>query len=98
MKKVCITKFRWTGSINRILSDDIHIPTLTVEQTLEFALSTKTPGKRVPGMTGKEFNKEVLETLLKMLNITHTKKTMVGNEFIRGVSGGERKRVGVMFL
>jgi len=74
-------------------SDDIHIPTLTVEQTLEFALATKTPGKRVPGLSGKDFNKEVLETLLKMVNITHTKKTMVGNEFVRGVSGGERKRV-----
>lgn len=33
--------------------------------------------------------------LLKMLNISHTENTLVGNEFVRGVSGGERKRVSI---
>ena len=78
-----------------ICEDDIHFATLTVAQTLAFALSTKTPGPaaRLPGVSRDEFNKEVLNTLLKMLNITHTKQTLVGNEFVRGVSGGEKKRV-----
>ena len=31
-----------------------------------------------------------------MLNISHTKDTKVGNEYIRGVSGGERKRIGIL--
>ncbi|KAJ7597296.1 ABC-2 type transporter-domain-containing protein [Mycena floridula] len=77
--------------------DDIHIATLTVAQTLSFALSTKTPGPdgRLPGVSGKEFNREVLETLLRMLNISHTKETLVGSAFVRGVSGGERKRVSI---
>ena len=80
-----------------ICEDDIHFATLTVAQTLAFALSTKTPGPaaRLPGVSRDEFNKEVLNTLLKMLNITHTKQTLVGNEFVRGVSGGERKRVSI---
>lgn len=30
-----------------------------------------------------------------MLNISHTKNTLVGDEFVRGVSGGERKRVSI---
>jgi ATP-binding cassette subfamily G (WHITE) protein 2 (SNQ2) len=30
-----------------------------------------------------------------MFGITHTKYTLVGNEYVRGVSGGERKRVGI---
>jgi ATP-binding cassette subfamily G (WHITE) protein 2 (SNQ2) len=30
-----------------------------------------------------------------MLNIEHTRKTLVGDEFVRGVSGGERKRVSI---
>ncbi|KAF9011150.1 pleiotropic drug resistance ABC transporter [Cyathus striatus] len=79
------------------LEDDIHIATLTVAQTLAFALSTKTPGPngRIPGVTRKEFNDEVLDTLLKMLNISHTRQTLVGDEFVRGVSGGERKRVSI---
>ncbi|KAL1694829.1 P-loop containing nucleoside triphosphate hydrolase protein [Schizophyllum commune] len=77
--------------------DDVHLPTLTVGQTLEFALSTKTPGPtgRLPGVTRQQFNNEVEDMLLKMLNIQHTKNTLVGNEFVRGVSGGERKRVSI---
>ncbi|KAJ7070657.1 ABC-2 type transporter-domain-containing protein [Mycena amicta] len=77
--------------------DDIHIATLTVAQTLSFALSTKTPGPkgRLPGISKAEFNAEVLNTLLRMLNISHTKQTLVGDEFVRGVSGGERKRVSI---
>ncbi|KAF9270866.1 hypothetical protein L218DRAFT_889741 [Marasmius fiardii PR-910] len=77
--------------------DDLHIPTLTVAQTLGFALSTKTPGPngRLPGVSRKEFNEEVLQTLLRMLNISHTKNTLVGDAFVRGVSGGERKRVSI---
>ncbi|KAJ3718555.1 ABC-2 type transporter-domain-containing protein [Lentinula raphanica] len=77
--------------------DDRHIATLTVEQTLKFALSTKTPGPngRLPGVTRQEFNQEVLNTLLRMLNITHTRRTLVGDEFVRGISGGERKRVSI---
>ena len=30
-----------------------------------------------------------------MLNISHTKYTLVGDEFVRGISGGERKRVSI---
>lgn len=85
------------GSYLHLETDDIHIATLTVAQTLEFALSTKTPGPngRLPGVSRKQFNEQVEDTLLKMLNISHTKQTMVGNEFVRGVSGGERKRVSI---
>jgi ATP-binding cassette, subfamily G (WHITE), member 2, PDR len=75
--------------------DDIHIPTLTVGQTLGFALSTKTPGKRLPGVSRKEFNAALLQTFLKMFNIRHTEHTLVGDAFVRGVSGGERKRVSI---
>ena len=35
----------------------------------------------------------IINALLKMFGISHTKNTVVGNEFVRGVSGGERKRV-----
>jgi ABC-type multidrug transport system ATPase subunit len=41
----------------------------------------------------KDFVQGHRDGILDSLGIGHTKKTMVGNEFIRGVSGGERKRV-----
>lgn len=68
-----------------------------MEQTLQFALSIKAPGPngRLPGVSRKDFNGSVKDTLLKMLNISHTSQTLVGNEFVRGVSGGERKRVSI---
>ncbi|KAF7548958.1 hypothetical protein G7Z17_g6710 [Cylindrodendrum hubeiense] len=75
--------------------DDIHHPTLTVEQTLGFALDTKMPAKRPGGMSKNEFKQSVITTLLKMFNIEHTRKTVVGDHFVRGVSGGERKRVSI---
>ena len=69
--------------------DDIHYPTLSVSQTLSFALSTKTPGPlaRLPGLSPEQFNKEFETLLLKSLNIEHTRETLVGNEFVRGISG-----------
>ncbi|KAG9126672.1 hypothetical protein FRC07_002462, partial [Ceratobasidium sp. 392] len=76
-------------------SNDIHYPILTVAQTLQFALSLKSPGRLLPEQTRAELNDEILNMLLSMLNITHTRDTVVGNEFLRGVSGGERKRVSI---
>ena len=73
------------------------MPTLTVAQTLAFALSTKTPGSRgrLPGISSQEYDAGAQEILLKMLNISHVSETLVGDEFVRGVSGGERKRVSI---
>lgn len=38
----------------------------------------------------------MLELFAKMFGMMHTLNTMVGNQFIRGVSGGERKRVSII--
>ncbi|KAI1338456.1 ABC-2 type transporter [Xylariaceae sp. FL0016] len=75
--------------------DDIHHATLTVEQTLGFAIDTKVPNKLPAGMTKAKFKEEVITMLLKMFNIEHTRKTVVGDALVRGVSGGERKRVSI---
>ncbi|KAJ9132432.1 ABC transporter G family member 11 [Pleurostoma richardsiae] len=75
--------------------DDLHHATLTVEQTLGFAIDTKTPKKLPAGMTKAEFKKQVITLMLKMFNIEHTRHTVVGGHFVRGVSGGERKRVSI---
>jgi ATP-binding cassette, subfamily G (WHITE), member 2, PDR len=32
---------------------------------------------------------------MAMYGISHTNNTKVGNDFVRGVSGGERKRVSI---
>lgn len=75
--------------------DDIHHATLTVEQTLRFALDTKVSNKLPAGTTKNKFKEDVISMLLKMFNIEHTRKTVVGDALVRGVSGGERKRVSI---
>ncbi|KAH7185936.1 ABC-2 type transporter-domain-containing protein [Fusarium flagelliforme] len=75
--------------------DDLHHPTLTVEQTLGFAIDTKMPKKRPGNMSKEEFKESIISMLLKMFNIEHTRHTIVGDHFVRGVSGGERKRVSI---
>jgi ABC-type multidrug transport system ATPase subunit len=74
--------------------DDIHFPTLTVNQTIKFALRNKVPREREPHLEEKhQYVQHTKHGILDSLGIGHTVKTKVGNEFIRGVSGGERKRV-----
>ncbi|GKT83718.1 ABC drug exporter [Colletotrichum tofieldiae] len=78
---------RFRGEVVYCEEDDRHFPSLTVWQTLWFALKTKTRKREqwtIP---------PILDSLLQMFGIEHTKNTLVGDEHIRGVSGGERKRV-----
>ncbi|OQE41771.1 hypothetical protein PENCOP_c004G06469 [Penicillium coprophilum] len=71
--------------------DDVHFPTLPVKDTLEFGLKLRKPAKK-PMKDGK-FSAELSARLMDALGIAHTKDTIVGDPFIRGVSGGERRRV-----
>ena len=77
--------------------DDTHIATLTVAQTLAFVLSTKTPSSKghLPKISGQDIDIQCQEMLFRMLNMSHVSGTLVGDEFVRGVSGGERKRVSI---
>ena len=86
-------KFRGQVCYNE--EDDQHYPTLTLKQTLQFTLRTKTPGKRLDGQSKKDFVCEILYLLGNMLGLTKQMDTMVGNAFVRGLSGGERKRLSI---
>jgi ABC-type multidrug transport system ATPase subunit len=77
------------GEVNYNPEDDQHFPSLNVWQTLRFSLMNK---------TRKHDRAEIpiiVDAFLKMFGISHTKHTLVGNEYVRGISGGERKRVSV---
>ncbi|KAK4125191.1 hypothetical protein N657DRAFT_569796 [Parathielavia appendiculata] len=80
---------RYRGEVIYNPEDDEHLPTLTVGQTLKFSLLNKTR-KNLRGDVGI-----IVDAFLRMFNIVHTKNTIVGNAYVRGVSGGERKRVSI---
>lgn len=46
--------------------------------------------------SAEDYEKGTKEFLLQSMGISHTAGTKVGNEFVRGVSGGERKRVSII--
>nr|AAL91496.1 ABC transporter AbcG10 [Dictyostelium discoideum] len=73
--------------------EDTHHPTLTVRETLNFALKCKTIHNRLPDEKKKTFRKKIYDLLVGMFGISKQSDTLVGNEFIRGLSGGERKRL-----
>ncbi|CAI7581737.1 unnamed protein product [Penicillium discolor] len=74
---------------------DRHFPNLTVGQTLEFAAATRTPAHRFQDMSRVEYAKYMAQIIMAVFGLSHTYNTRVGDDFIRGVSGGERKRVSI---
>jgi ATP-binding cassette subfamily G (WHITE) protein 2 (PDR) len=75
---------------------DKHFPHLTVGQTLEFAARVRTPQNRlVEGVDRETWAKHMAQVVMAIFGLSHTYNTKVGNDFVRGVSGGERKRVSI---
>jgi ATP-binding cassette subfamily G (WHITE) protein 2 (SNQ2) len=60
-------------------------------------LKTRTPGKssRKQGESRKDYVREFLRVVSKLLWLEHTLDTRVGNQLIHGISGGEKKRVSI---
>ncbi|OWP04280.1 hypothetical protein B2J93_9348 [Marssonina coronariae] len=71
---------------------DVHFPMLTVGQTLEFAAIARAPRYIPGGISRDDFARYQRDVMMASFGISHTINTFVGNDFIRGVSGGERKR------
>ncbi|OAG12301.1 putative multidrug resistance ABC transporter [Paraphaeosphaeria sporulosa] len=74
---------------------DVHFPMLTVGETLYFAAKARAPRHIPGGATTDQFAEHMRDVIMAMFGISHTINTRVGNDFIRGVSGGERKRVSI---
>ena len=72
---------------------DVHFPMLTVADTLAFAAYARSPRHVPGGLSRKEYAAFLRDVIMAVFGISHTRNTLVGNDFIRGVSGGERKRV-----
>ncbi|KAF9637466.1 ABC transporter-like protein [Lasiodiplodia theobromae] len=90
-----IMKDRFRGNVVYNADVDCHFPHLTVAQTLDFALSTRTPHRRMAGLSRDEYIVKMRNILAATMGLTHTLNTKVGNDYIQGVSGGERKRVSI---
>ncbi|KAK6527856.1 hypothetical protein TWF281_009128 [Arthrobotrys megalospora] len=72
---------------------DAHYPQLSVGDTLYFAALARAPNAIPGGVDRGVYATHLRDVIMAMFGISHTINTRVGNDFIRGVSGGERKRV-----
>ena len=87
----------YRGQIVMNSEEEVFFPALTVGQTMDFATRLKTPFRLPNGTESpEEYRKAKKHFLLESMGISHTHDTKVGNEFVRGVSGGERKRVSII--
>lgn len=74
---------------------DVHFPNMTVGDTLAFAARARAP-RHTPGDVDPwTYANHMRDVVMAMYGISHTINTRVGNDFVRGVSGGERKRVSI---
>ena len=68
---------------------------LTVGDTLTFAAHARAPRHLPPGVTRDIYAQHLRDVVMATFGIKHTVNTKVGNDYVRGVSGGERKRVSI---
>lgn len=73
-----------------VLQDDLLYPHLTVYETLFLAAQFL-----LPSNLSEEKRESVVVSVIKDLGLSSCKDTMIGDEKVRGVSGGERKRTSI---
>ena len=64
--------------------------TLTVRENLNFSASL-----RLPRSLGRTEREQRVQTIIEDLGLTEVADSKVGTVFIRGISGGERKRTNI---
>uniref|UniRef100_A0A671MKM6 ABC transporter domain-containing protein n=1 Tax=Sinocyclocheilus anshuiensis TaxID=1608454 RepID=A0A671MKM6_9TELE len=74
-----------------VVQDDILMGTLTVRENLLFSGNLRLPRKQYSTAD----KKKKVESIIQELGLEDCADTKIGTEFIRGVSGGERKRCSI---
>ncbi|KAK7342633.1 hypothetical protein VNO80_25589 [Phaseolus coccineus] len=73
-----------------VTQDDVHYPHLTVTETLVF-----TALLRLPSSLSKKEKIVHAKAVMAQLGLTKCKDNIIGGPLLRGVSGGEKKRVSI---
>eukprot|EP01097_Dermamoeba_algensis_P006793 TRINITY_DN4231_c0_g1_i5.p1 TRINITY_DN4231_c0_g1~~TRINITY_DN4231_c0_g1_i5.p1 ORF type:complete len:370 (-),score=93.71 TRINITY_DN4231_c0_g1_i5:48-1157(-) len=78
-----------------VTQSDIHAPLLTVRETLKFSADCQ-----MPETASEELKDQAVDDTLAVLGLSHRADTYVENEFLRRISGGEKRRlsIGVEFV
>lgn len=83
-----ITEVMFKNICSYVSQDDDHLlAKLTVKETFDYAAKL-----RLHNLTPLQRELKVNE-LIRSLGLKHCENTIIGNEFIKGISGGEKRRV-----
>ena len=72
-----------------VLQDDVFYGFLTVKETLSYSARLRLPGITV------EQRRHRVDEVLSMLGLSQVCETRIGTQFLRGISGGEKKRLSI---
>jgi ATP-binding cassette subfamily G (WHITE) protein 2 (PDR) len=86
---------RFRGEVIYQAETEIHFPQMSAGETLLFAARARAPSNRFPGVSRQQYARHMRDVVMAIFGLSHTVNTQVGNEHIRGVSGGERKRISI---
>ena len=86
VNQVDIKTFDFSSYARYVMQQDILMPTLTVKEALIFAATLKIKGS-------KQFIEEKVNALMLDLKLKKIEDSIIGNAAIKGISGGEKKRV-----
>ncbi|CAI0439646.1 unnamed protein product [Linum tenue] len=75
--------------VSYVTQEDVFLGTLTVKETLSFGARL-----RLPGLTKTELDEVIEDTMAKM-GLEECADTTIGNWHLRGISGGERRRLSI---
>ncbi|KAF3773453.1 ABC transporter G family member 26 [Nymphaea thermarum] len=76
--------------IGFVTQEDVLFPQLTVEETLVFAAFL-----RLPSSMSRQQKLKRAEFILRELGLERCRHTRIGGAFVKGISGGERKRTSI---
>jgi ATP-binding cassette, subfamily G (WHITE), member 2, PDR len=74
---------------------DVHLPQLTVGETLSFVSQARASINPLAGISVNLYAEHMRDVVMAMLGMRHTINTKVGNDRISGIKRGERKRLSI---
>ncbi|EAR86510.2 ABC transporter family protein (macronuclear) [Tetrahymena thermophila SB210] len=82
------TADQFSNFANYVMQNDILMETMTVRECLEFAACLKVKGTQ-------QKRDDVVNEVIKLLMLEKCQNTLIGGHFVKGISGGERKRTSI---
>ena len=83
------TMSEYKSLIGYVMQEDLLLPTFTPRETFRFITDMRLPHKTDEEKDG------LVDNMIQSLGLKKCAETYIGNNMIRGVSGGEKKRVSV---